>query len=169
MSLLARIFSAYYCILLLTGGYGAVGWGQCGVGGVSFCADPLWVSTLVPFYRRDVTYRRNEFRAVLNGGWRGSNFQRPRGNRHCLLALPPFCETAPLAFLAKSLRPLQDSVTAAVGCIRCLTFRIQLQDGHGPWYAHKKPRKITFKAQDIDDCCEWVIAIREQISAKCIK
>eukprot|EP00193_Tetraselmis_chui_P009258 CAMPEP_0177756620 /NCGR_PEP_ID=MMETSP0491_2-20121128/3206_1 /TAXON_ID=63592 /ORGANISM="Tetraselmis chuii, Strain PLY429" /LENGTH=645 /DNA_ID=CAMNT_0019272215 /DNA_START=222 /DNA_END=2157 /DNA_ORIENTATION=- len=29
------------------------------------------------------------------------------------------------------------------------------EDGHGPWYAHKKPRKITFKAQDIDDCCEW--------------
>eukprot|EP00873_Tetraselmis_striata_P019825 jgi/Tetstr1/440089/TSEL_028447.t1 len=36
-----------------------------------------------------------------------------------------------------------------------------LEDGHGPWFAAKRSRKVTFKAQDVEDCCEWVIAIRD--------
>jgi len=43
------------------------------------------------------------------------------------------------------------------------------KDGHGPWFAATQPRRLAFKASDVEDCCEWVIAIREEISSKSVK
>ena len=44
------------------------------------------------------------------------------------------------------------------------------KDGHGLWFAGgTRERKITLKAEDVDDCCEWVIGIREEIASKTVK
>lgn len=43
------------------------------------------------------------------------------------------------------------------------------KEAHGPlaWaWTLSRERKVSFKAADIDDCCEWVIAIREEIASK---
>mmetsp|Transcript_19186 Transcript_19186/g.45774 ORF Transcript_19186/g.45774 Transcript_19186/m.45774 type:complete len:567 (-) Transcript_19186:252-1952(-) len=41
------------------------------------------------------------------------------------------------------------------------------EGGHGVWFAGgSRPRVVALKAADVDDCCEWVIAIREEISCR---